>query len=104
MKEYKEFEVISQETDFSGGYEGCMLNACEELGLTDIKVYYDGYGGYSGTLDIHVEAKYKGKNIYYYLSQDYGSCSYCDWLEGSSDEEVIEKYKEYLKEALGVLE
>jgi len=84
-------------------YIDCMFDACKIVGLTDVVIYSNGREDYQGEMDIHVEANLNGVAFYYYLRQDYGSCSYCDWLEGSGSHEVVEKYVDDLKEAIGSL-
>ena len=84
-------------------YIDCMLEACSDVGLKNVTVYSNGREGYAGDMDIHVEAKLNGNDFYFYLRQEYGSCSYCDWLEGSGSDEVVEKYVNDLKEAIGSL-
>lgn len=83
-------------------YPDCMLLAAIQLGLTDIVVYCGITGEYSRKMDIHLEAKLNGKNVYFYLRQDYGSCSYCDWLEGAGEEKVINEYVKNLKLAFEI--
>jgi len=101
---YKSFDRITEELDVKD-YEDCMFIACKRLGMTNINVYYqyDNFGS-GGFGDLHVEATFKGQPVYYYLKQQYGSCSQCDWLQGSGEEDVINLYIEYVKEALAQLE
>ena len=77
-----------------------MFEAAEAVGMTDVVIYSNGREDYQGEMDIHLEGKLNGLDVYYYLKQDYGSCSYCDWLEQAGKKSVIDEYIENLKEAL----
>jgi hypothetical protein len=103
MEDYKQLTCYTKLGKWHD-YIDCMIIACQKVGLTDIKVYSQGETDYQGDMDIHVEAKKGQEEIYYYLRQNYGSCSYCDWLQNVGEERVIEEYIEYLKEALDIFE
>ncbi len=102
----KDYRLLEKHTEFDSKYADYvdqMFKACYEVGLTDVVIYCDGREGYQGDMDIHVEAKLNGVDVYYYLNQGYGSCSYCDWIQHENgEEEVKQEYIKNLKEALGI--
>jgi hypothetical protein len=99
--EYKTLEKHTGSNEY--GYINCMFDACKKVGLKDVIIYSDGYEYYEGTMDIHIEAKLNDYEFYFYLRQDYGSCSYCDWLQDVGVDEVVNKYVKDLKEAIDSL-
>ena len=100
-KDYKELNIYYEKTnEYDNEYIDCMFEAAKAVGITDVVIYSDGRTDYQGEMDIHLEGKLNDIDIYYYLKQDYGSCSYCDWLERVGEKNVIAEYIKYLKEAL----
>lgn len=99
MEDYKELEKHIREQG-NTDYIDCMFEACERVGLKEVVIYSDGRQDYHGEMDIHVEAKLNDVDFYYYLRQDYGSCSHCDWIESVGEEEITTEYVKYLKEAM----
>lgn len=100
-KDYKKLDVYYEKNqEYFNEYIDCMFEAAEAVGMTDVVIYSNGREDYQGEMDIHLEGKLNGLDVYYYLKQDYGSCSYCDWLEQAGEKSVIDEYIENLKEAL----
>lgn len=96
-KDYRNFNFI-EKVDGHFGYVDCLLQAAINIGVKKPKVYFnDPEPSYQGTIDLHLEGKYNGKNVYFFLYQSYGSCSYCDWLEGAGSDDVIAEYEKQLK-------
>lgn len=99
-KDYKNFNFIDDKIKYGYGYAYCLLQASINIGVKNPKVYYhDDDPSYQGVEDLHLEGKYNGRKVYFYLRQSYGSCSYCDWLEGVGSGEVIAEYEKQLKNA-----
>lgn len=99
LKKYTEVDLANK---IYLDYPECMVVAAMRLGLTDVVVYSGGTEDYYGEMDIHLKAKRNGKDIYFYLRQEYGSCSYCDWLDSVGEEKVIDEYIKNLKLALEI--
>jgi len=85
-------------------YAECLKEAAKMIGIKDpvIKTY-DPDPNYQGEIDLYLQGNYSGKMIYFHLHQSYGSCSYCDWLQGAGEWPVISYYKKQLEAALGII-
>jgi len=93
---YRNFSFIEKVGKYKG-YADCLLQASKNIGVKNARVYFnDEDPGYQGVEDLHLEGVFEGRKVYFYLRQSYGSCSYCDWLQSSGDEEVIQEYEKQL--------
>lgn len=96
----RKYKYIRKDSKISN-YVKIMAEACVENGLKDVVINYDITGDYQGIYDMEVEGDLDGQKVMFFYRQSYGSCAYCDWLEGSGAEEVL---REYTKEVKHILE
>ena len=99
-REYTVKELYEIKEDWDYDYPTCLLKAAQEMGMTNLNVIVvNARPTYHGIMDMVLTAN-NGQDIMFYLRQDYGSCSVCDWLERSGSREVIEEYKKQIKHFL----
>ena len=98
MEKYNRDDIYNQID-----YIQIMIKACV-LHIKDVEVYYDIEGSYEGTINMKITGVYKNKKVELSYRQDYGSCSYCDWLQAVGEEEVFKHYKKEINHLLDELE
>lgn len=109
MSEYKKLPI--HKYDKSNIYFKCYIDCLFEAGVRvgfkpqNMVIYSRGKKGYTGEMDIHFEGLLNGDEVYIFIRQNYGSCSYCDWLESVylKDHELTEIVDEYEKQIRMVL-